>query len=107
MTASRQDRESDPPVTLEVEVTEIDGITRTTPPPEQPPSHGNVRPADPAEGTWSRAGRYVRTLDARWWPLWIFLGAIALVLALTVGLALAVVFLIFRAIVAVARWIFG
>jgi hypothetical protein len=34
----------------------------------------------------------VRRLDARWWPLWLVLGTIVLVLAVVVGICCAVVF---------------
>jgi hypothetical protein len=86
-------------VTVEVEVTEIDGVTVEADPP--PPTSESSAKSNGWTG-WS--GR-VRTLDSRWWPLWVVLGIIAVVLALTVGLVLAAIYLVFRVIFLVIRWI--
>lgn len=87
------------PITVEVEVTEIDGVTHEAdgPAPEPKPS---AKPSSWAE--WS--GR-VRTLDSRWWPLWVILGVIGVVLALTIGLVFAAIYLVFRIVFGVLRWI--
>jgi len=92
---------------IEVEVVEIDGVIQT--------------PIDPAASERSGAGPKqwqgwqqwqgrVRTLDARWWPLWVLLGIIAAALILTIGVVLAAIYLvaltlraIFLAIVSIFR----
>lgn len=77
---------------IEVEVVEIDGVAPTVP---QASADG---PA-PQRGDWQDWRKWqgrVRKLDSRWWPLWVFLGIIAVALALTIGLVLGVIFLIFR-----------
>ena len=88
---------------IEVEVVEIDGVPADT---MAPAGRRDLRePAVEHGGSTQEAGRQpwhpwqgrVRTLDSRWWPLWLLLGIIALVLLLTVGVVLAVVFLIVRA----------
>jgi hypothetical protein len=38
----------------------------------------------------------VKRLDARWWPLWLVLGAIVLAIAVAVGMCFAVVFVAWR-----------
>ena len=87
---------------IEVEVVEIDGVTPVVPQPRA----GETRP----QGNWQDWRQWqgkVRTLDSRWWPLWVFLGIIALALFLTVGLVLAVIFLIVRIFLQILRAIFG
>ena len=78
---------------IEVEVVEIDGVAPTT---------QSVPPA-PAAQNWQ--GR-IRMLDARWWPLWVLLGAIAIALLVTVGLVIAVIFVIFRILNGIGRALF-
>jgi len=76
--------------TIEAEVVEIDGIAVEPKPVRQ--ESGKAAP-------WVRwdawQGR-VRSLDARWWPLWIVLGFIALVVFVAVGMVVAVLFISFR-----------
>ena len=87
---------------IEVEVVEIDGVTPVVPQVRA----GEARP----QGNWQDWRQWqgkVRRLDSRWWPLWVFLGIIALALFLTVGLVLAVVFLVVRLFVGILRAIFG
>lgn len=89
------------PQAIEVEVVEIDGVAPLAraaqredfPERQQPP--------------WQNWQGRIRTLDARWWPLWVALGLIALSLLLTVGVVIGVVFVIFRIIAGVLRAIFG
>lgn len=77
---------------IEVEVVEIDGIT-----PAAPQASAEEKPQP--RGDWQDwrqwQGRVTR-LDSRWWPVWVFLGVIALALALTVGVIIGVIVLIFR-----------
>lgn len=88
-------RHDSQPVTIECEVTEIDGV--------------QVDQADPAPSPDTSARKKirvrwherVRTLDSRWWPLWLLLGIIAVILALTLGLAIAAIFLIIRMIITI------
>lgn len=90
---------------IEVEVVEIDGAA--------PPAisrHGH-EPAPEARAQrqwqdWSRWQGRVRQLDSRWWPLWVFLGVIAIVLMLTVGVVLGIVFAIFKIITGFLRALF-
>ncbi len=89
------------PQAIEVEVVAIDGATppartgtREDPPPRRP---GN---------DWQHWQGRVRQLDSRWWPLWAVLGAVAVVLVLTVGVFLGVLFLIFRIISGIVRAVF-
>lgn len=85
------------PETIEAEVIAIDGAS---PPPSGDPGSGSEPP-------WERMRGRVTRLDARWWPLWLLLGAIAVVLLLTVGVVLGLIFLILRALGAVVRWFSG
>ena len=78
------------PQAIEVEVLEIDGAA----PPAKTETGGESQPRQPWENWQGR----IRQLDARWWPLWVFLGIIALVLMLTVGVVLGAVFLVFSII---------
>jgi len=92
-------RPSSEPVTVEVEVTEIDGVTHEAKRPER-----ETKSPEKPKG-WAEWSGRVRTLDSRWWPLWVILGIIAVVLALTVGLVLAAIYLVFRIVFGLLRWI--
>lgn len=84
--------------TIEVEVVQIDGVApvaRTFEAADEVPA--------PQARPWQHWQGQVRRLDSRWWPLWVVLGAVALVLLLTVGLVIAVVYVILRIIGAVIR----
>lgn len=87
---------------IEVEVVEIDG----TAPPMKPES----RDEPPRQGQhwqqWQHWQGRIRTLDSRWWPLWVVLGAIAMVLVLTVGLVIGIVFVILRIVGRIVRALF-
>ncbi len=86
-------------VEVEVEVVEIDGAA---PPPKFETLEGAPR-RQPWQMNWQ--GRALK-LDSRWWPLWVLLGAVAVVLLLTVGLALGIVFVIFRILRGLIRALF-
>jgi hypothetical protein len=73
---------------IEVEVLEIDGVAPVTPV-DTPRQQADWQ-------DWRQWGGRIRKLDNRWWPLWVILGSIALVLLLTIGLVIGVVFLVFR-----------
>ena len=73
---------------IEVEVVEIDGAA----PPAKSAAPVESAPRQSWQVNWQ--GR-ARKLDSRWWPLWVLLGAVAVVLLLTVGLVLAIIFVIF------------
>lgn len=81
---------------IEVEVVEIDGAA--------PPA--KVEPQEQAPRQWQNWQGRIRTLDARWWPLWVLLGAIGVVLLLTVGLVIGIVFVILQILGALLRAIF-
>lgn len=77
---------------IEVEVVEIDGVA---------PAVKQSQAGEPAQqrGDWQDWRKWqgrIRKLDSRWWPLWVFLGVIAVTLALTVGFVIGVIFLISR-----------
>ena len=76
---------------IEVEVVEIDGVE----PVVAGPRGGQTRPQSDWHD-WKQWQGKVRRLDSRWWPLWGGLGIIALGFLLTVGLLVAVVFLMLR-----------
>ena len=89
---------------IEVEVLEIDGVA---------PAEPNIRAGQEPprqQGDWQDWRQWqgrVRRLDSRWWPLWAFLGIIAFILLITVGLVIGVIFLIFRVLQGILRAIFG
>jgi hypothetical protein len=86
---------------IEVEVVQIDGITppARTVPPSGPAANPRQHPP------WQNWQDRIRHLDSRWWPLWGFLGILAVFLLLTVGVVLGTVYLILRIIGAILRWI--
>ena len=55
--------------------------------------------ADP----WAMWQGKVRRLDARWWPLWVVLGFIALVIAVSIGLCAAVLLVAWRMVAGLAN----
>ncbi len=84
---------------IEVEVVEIDGVT-----PAAPQAGAEERPQ--ARGDWQDWRQWqgrARRLPSGWWPLWVFLGIIALALALTVGVVIGLVFLVFRILTNLVR----
>lgn len=88
---------------IEVEVLEIDGIA---PLPVQGPSDETETRRTGGMPDWRQWGGRVRSLDSRWWPLWVVLGTIALLLALTLGVAIGLVYAVFRVIRSFLRAIF-
>lgn len=89
---------SQEPQAIEVEVVAIDGTT--------PPARSEIRDESPPRQQWQNWQGQVRRLDARWWPLWVVLGTVAIVLLLTVGVFVGVLFLIFRIISGILRAVF-
>ncbi len=90
-----------PDKTIEAEVLEIDG--NPPPPPRDPGEERRARGQAPWEAI---RGRVVR-LDRRWWPLWVLLGIVALVLMLTVGVAVAVLVVVAKMIGGILRFLTG
>jgi hypothetical protein len=87
------------PQSIEVEVLEIDGAA--------PPARSEARgEASPPWQDWKQWQGRMRRLDSRWWPLWVFLGSIAVVLLLTFGVVIGVLFVIFRILSGIVRAIF-
>ncbi len=78
---------------IEVEVVEIDGIAPVQAAPEPEP-----QASDQGWQDWQKWQGRVRRLDARWWPLWVFLGVILLFLLLTFGVVFGVIYLVYRII---------
>ena len=91
------------PQAIEVEVVEIDGMT---PPARFESTHAEAPPRAQWQDWQGLQGRILR-LDKRWWPLWVVLGTIAVVVLLTLGVVLGAVFLVFRILRGIARAIFG
>lgn len=85
---------AEPEPAIEVEVVAIDG--QATPPSTVEPDRNAPRHARWQE--WQRPfqGR-LRTLDARWWPLWLVLGITAFAVILTAGVVLAILILLAKA----------
>ncbi len=85
---------------IEVEVVEIDGVA-----PAAPQARTGER-EQPQRGDWQDwrkwQGRILK-LNSRWWPLWVFLGIIAVALALTIGVVIGVIFLVFRMLANLVR----
>ena len=75
---------------IEAEVVEIDGVAVEPGPDRQKTQDARGRI------DWTTWQGRVRRLDARWWPLWLVLGFIVLVLAVALGLCVAVVFVAWR-----------
>lgn len=73
---------------IEVEVLEIDGT--------EPPSKFTAREQVPPQPSWQNWQGRVRQLDGRWWPLWVLLGAVALVLMLTLGLVIGIILVVLK-----------
>lgn len=90
------------PQAIEVEVVEIDGAA----PPAKFESRDESPPRQPWQDWQQQWQGRVRTLDSRWWPLWVVLGAIGVVILLTFGLVIGVVFVIFRILSGLVRAIF-
>lgn len=91
------------PQSIEVEVVEIDGVVpsvRAEPRVDRQSDQGQ------GERQWQQWHGKIRRLDSRWWPLWVFLGLIAIVLMLTLGVVFAVIFLVYRFISSLVRAIF-
>ena len=76
--------------TIEVEIVEIDGIAVESRPVRGEASNKRGRV------DWTQWQGRVKRIDARWWPLWLVLGIIVLVLAAVVGMCVAVVFVSWR-----------
>ncbi len=86
---------------IEVEVLEIDGAAT----PARSESRGQRSPQRPWKD-WQKWQSRLRRLDSKWWPLWVFMGSIALVLILTFGLVIGVMYMVFRILTGLLRVIF-
>lgn len=80
---------------IEVEVVEVDGLAPVAPQARAEPQASRPAGDWPDWRQWQ--GRVTR-LDSRWWPLWVLLGLIALVVFLTFGIVIAAVYLVLRLI---------
>ena len=87
---------------IEVEVVEIDGA----PPPANFRPHEEAKPTPPDWQKWQKWLGRIRRLDRRWWPLWVILGTVGVLLLLTVGAVLGAILVISRMLSRVARAIF-
>jgi hypothetical protein len=76
--------------TIEAEVVEIDGVAVEPKPVREPSAKGAPWVQ------WGSLQGQVKRLDMRWWPLWLVLGFFALVVAVAVGMVVAVVFVAYR-----------
>ena len=85
---------------IEVEVVEIDGVA----PLARSQSREEVPPQQQRQWQdWQQWQGRIRTLDSRWWPLWVILGTVGVLLLLTFGV---VIFVIFRILSGIVRAIF-
>lgn len=84
---------------IEVEVVEIDGAP--------PAVRSDPREEAPPNQPWQQWQGKIRQLDPRWWPLWVVLGTLAVLILLTFGVVIGVIFLVFKIIGAFFRAIFG
>lgn len=75
--------------TIEAEVVEIDGIA--VDPRANPKPTGKQNRVD-----WRAWQGKIRTLDARWWPLWVVLGFILLTFAVAIGMCALVFFVCYK-----------
>lgn len=82
--------------TIEVEVVEIDGVSVEPRPMRE--ETGNGKQVD--WRTWQ--GR-VKRLDARWWPLWVVLGFVVLVVAIAFLMCAAVLVVCYRIIAGIGQ----
>ena len=75
---------------IEAEVVEIDGVAV-----ESRPVRGETQ-SKSRRIDWTVWQGRVKSLDARWWPLWLVLSFVVLVVAVAVGLCFAVIFVTWR-----------
>lgn len=78
--------------TIEAEVVEIDGVAVEPRPASKQANHQDWN----SWGSWQSR---VKKLDTRWWPLWLVLGLIVLVVAVAVGMCVAVIWISYKLIV--------
>ena len=95
---------------IEVEVVEIDGVATVPPATRYSDPFSDTQSKGSAGGStwqdWQKWQGRVRQLDMRWWPLWLFLGIIALFLLVTIGLIAAAIFLLIKISQTILRMIF-
>ena len=94
------DKEQD---AIEVEVVSIDGLAPVHPQHEEEPAEESRQ----SWQDWQNWQGRVRQLDMRWWPLWVFLGIIFLILLFTVGIVLGVLYLVWRVIRGIVAAVFN
>lgn len=99
---------------IEVEVVEIDGAAPIVAQPRSRPDTGMNFDDEASPGSqgfrgpdWQHWQGRIRTLDNRWWPLWVLLGIIAVFLLLTLGVIIAAIYLVLRVIRKIIRLITG
>ena len=80
------------PETIEAEVIEIDG--------QKPPERESWADSSPMKSFRWR-------LDRRWWPLWVLLTMVGVVVMMTLGLVLGSIYLIFVLIRGLMRALFS
>jgi len=73
--------------TIEAEVVEIDGISIQSEIPHQERSRGSSEP----HSAWRSWQGKVKAVDARWWPLWLILGFLLLIIVVAIGMCAAVI----------------
>lgn len=80
------------PETIEAEVVEING--------RKPPERAESGPAAGMKA-------FTLQLDRRWWPLWVLLALVGVVLVMTVGVFFGVIYLAFAVVRGLLRLVFG
>lgn len=84
--------------TIDVEVLEVDGV-----PVEAGKTESGMPDSRQSWRDWTAWQGRVRRLDPRWWPLWVLLGIFIFTVLVTVGLAVAVLFIAWRIFIGVIR----
>jgi len=89
------------PQAIEVEVVEIDGVA----PVAKSESYQEAPPRQQWQD-WQQWQGQIRRLDSRWWPLWVVLGTVAVLLLLTFGVVFGAIYIVFKIISSFLRILF-
>jgi len=99
--AGRSAKMSAVPDTIEAEVLEIDGS------PPLPPARAPEPAKRGRDQAWQAMLGRVLQLDRRWWPLWVLLGIVALILFAVVACFVAVFVVVAKLLGTILRFLTG